>query len=49
VLADDDHEGGGEHGDYVDDEEEVGDAAGDCEGGGLAIGRSLYVSLFLFL
>lgn len=29
VLADDDHEGGGEHGDDVDDEEEVGDTAGD--------------------
>lgn len=29
VLADDDHERGGEHGNDVDDEEEVGDTAGD--------------------
>jgi hypothetical protein len=49
VLADDDHEGGGEHGDYVDDKEEVSDAAGDCEGSWLAIGPSLYVLLFLVL
>ena len=30
VLADDDHEGGGEHGDNVDDEEEVRDAGRNC-------------------
>jgi len=30
VLADDDHEGGGEHGDNVDDEEEVCDSGGNC-------------------
>ena len=30
VLADDDHEGGGEHGDNVDDEEEVCDACRNC-------------------
>ena len=30
VLADDNHEGGGEHGDNVDDEEEVCDACRNC-------------------
>jgi hypothetical protein len=31
VLADDNHERGGDHGDNVDNEEEMRDAAGDCD------------------
>ena len=36
VLADDDHEGGGEHGDNVDDKEEVCDTGRNC-GGSVAV------------
>lgn len=46
VLADNDHQGRGEHGDNVDDEEEVCDAGGDC-GGSIAVSH-WFLRVFLY-
>lgn len=39
VLSCNDHNGADSHGDYVYDEEEVGEAVGDCEGHALAMSK----------